>query len=128
MRLLADASHAAFTEGSERIKSWFEMTPSALNRSGQPTVPLNDLPTLAHPQVVNEDGYELDEAEIEALEQALGYENGAEGAVDMLDGDGDVEMAVNQPVDEEDGNRPKEPVLSLAERYVELLHSRHDGA
>ncbi len=37
------------------------MTTRALNRSGQPAAPLIELPVLSRPQVVNQDGFELDE-------------------------------------------------------------------
>jgi len=95
------------------------MTTRALNRSGQPAAPLIELPVLSRPQVVNQDGFELDEEEIAALEDTLRAENGTS---DVLDDRGTV--GTEAKLDGEviiqpgEGEEDREPVLSLADRWV----------
>ena len=98
------------------------MATRALNRSGQPAAPLIHLPTLARPHIVNEDGHELNDEEITALEPASGGENWSTGIVDVLE---DTENATESVVEAEGEQDVKEdardPVLNLAERYVEAM-------
>jgi len=103
------------------------MATRALGRAGLPAAPLIQLPTLRRPQVVKDDGHELDGGELAALKRAFSINGSALQDVRREGESNDVETALSQTQEEEeegDDHEGKEPVLSLADRNVKSLFIR----
>ena len=104
------------------------MATRALGRAGLPAAPLIQLPTLRRPQVVKDDGHELDGGELAALKRALSINGSSLQDVRREGESNDVEMALSETQEEEeeegDDHEGKEPVLSLADRNVKSLFIR----